>query len=217
MMKFDEWFFPDGESHLPRWMSEMNKRIDGRLTYQHHKYEYAMQFVDNKKLAIDVGAHVGLWSFYMARDFEHVACFEPVEAHQECWYRNMEHAINAELFDCALGERCGFVTLKTNATSSGDTWIDPDGTGDIEQKPLDYFSFENVGLIKIDCEGYEIKVIEGALNTILKSKPVIVVEQKGNMIEKYGYKQLAAVELLKSHGAKVKDVISGDYILAWDK
>lgn len=216
MIKFDQWYLPDGENHLPDWMARVNKRIHGRLTYQHSKYELAMSFVKDKSLAIDVGAHVGLWSFYMAKDFEKVACFEPMPEHQECWLQNMKHEENAELIKFALGDKDCLVSMKTSPTSSGDTWVDPSAKGTIQQKTLDSFGLKNVGLIKIDCEGYEIKVLEGAIETLLRCNPVVVVEQKGDMIEKYGYKKLAAVDFLKQLGAKVRGSISGDYILSWE-
>jgi len=47
---------------------------------------------------------------------------------------------------------------------------------EIPIRPLDSFNITNVGLIKIDVEGMEELVIEGALNTIEKYKPVLIIE-----------------------------------------
>jgi len=47
---------------------------------------------------------------------------------------------------------------------------------EISIQPLDSFNITNVGLIKIDVEGMEELVIEGALNTIDKYKPVLIIE-----------------------------------------
>ncbi|MCM8807767.1 MAG: FkbM family methyltransferase [Candidatus Omnitrophica bacterium] len=41
---------------------------------------------------------------------------------------------------------------------------------------LDDFNFRNVSFIKIDVEGHEDKVLEGAQETILREKPVILIE-----------------------------------------
>lgn len=46
----------------------------------------------------------------------------------------------------------------------------------INIRTLDSFDIKNVGLIKIDVEGMEEIVIEGALNTISKYKPVLIIE-----------------------------------------
>jgi FkbM family methyltransferase len=214
MIDFDGWKLPDGESHLQEWMRLKNQRLHGRLTYQFGKYETALHFCQKRRLAVDVGAHVGLWSWVMSHDFENVAGFEPMSEHQACWHINMKDRVNAELFECALGAEKGTVSLKTNPTSSGDTYV-VEG-GDIEQSTLDSFNLDNVDFLKIDCEGYELNVLLGAHKTLLRCKPVVVVEQKGNMIEKYGQEKLGAVNHLVDLGAKVVSEISGDFILKWD-
>jgi FkbM family methyltransferase len=216
MIKFDKWYLPDGEKHLPEWMSKVSNRQDGRLTYQYTKYDHALKYCSNRRVAIDIGAHVGLWSWFMARDFEDVACFEPMEDHRECWHKNMKDRSNAECFESALGNRYGTVKIECRTEgSSGDTGVVSE-LGDIHLSPLDHFNFKNVDFIKIDTEGYELDVLKGAENTITECKPCIIVEQKGDMIEKYGHEKLAAVKFLESLGAVQREVISGDYILSWD-
>jgi hypothetical protein len=71
-----------------------------------------------------------------------------------------------------------------------------------------------VDFIKIDCEGYEHHVIEGARETILRCKPCIIVEQKPHKLgPNFGIKGTPAVDLLKSWGYKVVREIGGDFIL----
>ncbi len=214
MKKFDSWYFPDGEIHLIENMAATNKKRDGRLTYQCTKYETAFFYADKTMCAIDVGAHVGLWSYFLARDFKHVYAFEPVQNHIECFEKNLESAQNVTLYKTALGKEHGSVNIDTNPQSSGDAFIR--GNGAIPLAPLDSFGLNNIGLIKIDCEGYESNVIAGAVNTIKKNKPVVIVEQKRDMSEKYGLPKLSAVKMLQDMGAVLKNEISGDYILAWE-
>jgi FkbM family methyltransferase len=220
MKKFDKWMFPDHEEHLQNWMRKVNKRVCDRLTYQHGKYISAMALVKNKKLAIDVGAHVGLWSYYMAKDFARVVCFEPMPAHVECWNVNMADVTNAELWEYALGFEDGFAHIATRTPdSSGDTGIThPDTPGAVEVpiKCLDFFNFDDVGFIKIDCEGFEEFVLRGGEQTLLRCKPVVLVEQKRDMSKQYGFKPQSAVAYLESLGAVMRQEISGDYILSWD-
>jgi len=217
MMKFDKWFFPDGESHLPDWMAKVNNRQDGRLTYQFGKYEMAMQHVKKRRVAVDVGGHVGLWAWFMARDFEDVASFEPCAAHRECWHANMTDRANAELFSEALGAAPGLAVIETRTPgSSGDTQIVPGQTGTIKVATLDSFCFSQVDFIKIDTEGYELGVLQGAEKTLLRCKPCVIVEQKGDMAKRYGHEKLGAVTYLQSLGAVLRGDMSGDYILSWD-
>ena len=47
----------------------------------------------------------------------------------------------------------------------------------VNVKKLDNLQFENpISFIKIDVEGHEMEVIEGAIETITKNKPILLVE-----------------------------------------
>lgn len=214
MKRFDQWYLPDCEEHLQKWMSTINRRRDGRLTYQSQKYDNAIKSTTSRRVAIDVGSHIGLWAFMMARDFARVVCFEPMPEHVECWQHNMEHAQNAQLIVGALGEKDGLVSLRTYTDdSSGDTRIS--GVGDIPMRTIDSYNFDEVDFIKIDCEGYEVFVLRGARETLLRCKPVIIVEQKRDMSEQFGVPKLAAVDYLLELGYVKVGEDSGDYIMTW--
>lgn len=221
MKKFDEWWMPDHEEHLQEWMNTVGDRQHGRLIYQGHKYRSALAYCTQRRVAIDVGAHVGLWSFQMMHDFEQIEAFEPMPAHRACWIENVPGPTETieRLHPYALGHNTQWVWIKTRtANSSGDTGVEPDGTGvEVEQRTLDSFGFTEVDLIKIDCEGYELFVCQGARETLLRCKPVVIVEQKPETggPERYGIGETDAVTYLESLGAVKREGIQGDYILSW--
>lgn len=222
MKRFDEWWFPDHEEHLPEWLGTVGDRQHGRLIYQGHKYRAAMKYVrPDPRRAIDVGAHVGLWSFQMAWDFQDIDGFEPMPDHRECWYENVPGCgpANKGVHPYALGAEPGTVHVRTRtANSSGDTGVEPDGEGlAVDQRTLDSFGFDDVDLIKIDCEGYELFVCQGARETITRCRPVIIVEQKPETggPERYGIGETDAVTFLEGLGMTRRECIQGDYILSW--
>lgn len=220
MKKELDWYFPDGETHLPDWMRKARQKRDGRLQYQFSKYQAAMKFVKARRVAIDVGGHIGHWSWNMAKDFQTVNAFEPVPTYAECWRKNMDGANNAILHPVALGMSEGIVALTCGTPGShGDTFVAPKSKGnaaqDIPMRTLDSFGFQNVDFIKCDCEGYEAFVIRGAEQTIRRDKPVIIVEQKPGMAQKFGLPPTDAVHLLQRWGAKLRSELSGDFILSW--
>ena len=55
----------------------------------------------------------------------------------------------------------------------------------ITVKRLDDLYIDNISLIKIDIEGYELEALEGGINTIRKNKPIILIEIWKKNIEKY--------------------------------
>lgn len=217
MILFDHhWYLPDGETHLPEWMAKNNRRVNGRLTYQYEKYEAAMAHVKGRRAAVDCGAHCGLWTFWMARDFAVVHAFEPKPAHVQCWHENMAGKPNARLYETALGDEQKQVGLKTGPSSSGDTAVVLDAEG-TPMRTLDSFNLHDLDLIKIDCEGFEAFVLEGARETIARSKPVVIVEQKPGHGQRFGRGELDAVVLLEQMGAQRVWSKSGDFVLTFRK
>ena len=166
------------------------------------------------RLALDIGAHVGQWSRVMAMDFQRVEAFEPVTLYRECWLKNLEGVENASCKPVALGEKSQLVSLENVTPGSyGDTRVTYGS--DTTMWTLDSFGFEEVDFIKIDCEGYERSVLEGARETLMECRPTMVVEQKKGHGAHFGYGDTAAVDFLEELGAEVREVISGDYILSW--
>jgi FkbM family methyltransferase len=215
MKEFMGWALPDGEEHLQGWMSHPKNReiINGRQAYQGRKQLEALALCKRFRVAIDVGAHVGFWSYNLAAKFEHVHAFEPVAAHRECFVKNVT-AKNVVLIARALGSEKGLVSIHSSPTSSGDSWVD--GEGSIPMDLLDTFDIQNVDLIKLDCEGYELNVLRGAEMTLVRSHPAVVVEQKPGRASKFGLPDTGAVKYLQSLGAILRKEISGDFYLSWD-
>lgn len=211
MRKLLGWWFPTGERHIPTWMIEHHLIINGRESYQGHKQLTVLEYCKKRRTAVDVGAHVGLWSFNLCHEFDQVQAFEPVADHRECFAENLAGNENVHLHAVALGAESGGVSIYSEECNSGYSYVS--GSGDIPLVTLDSFDLTDVDLIKIDCEGYEENVVRGAVNTINRDRPVIIVEQKRDMAENLGLTRLGAVELLKTMGYSVAKEISGDYIM----
>lgn len=213
---FDKWLLPKGEQHLQAWMWNVQQRKHGRLTYQAGKYDAAIKYCKQKRHALDIGAHVGLWSFLMAHDFGRVTAFEPHPLHARLWRDNMRGYTNTIIFETALGENPAHVDLQNYTQgSSGDMRIRPDSAGEIPMQRLDDIlpMVADVDFIKMDCEGYEFPVLLGAGALLERCKPVVIVEQKPGKAACYGLEDTQAVKLLEAHGYKLAEHISGDYVM----
>lgn len=229
MFKHQGVWLPAGEKHFPSWMDKNGELIDGKGTYQIKKLRAALDHCRNFRVAVDVGAHVGLWSMQLLKRFKAVYAFEPVAAFRECWAENMPGnfvGVNgsiAIMHPVALGAKDGRAYMEIPALNGG---IDSGGThvrmaavndedpSIVEVKALDSFGFADVDFVKIDCEGFEHQVIEGARDTITRCQPVIIVEQKPHKLgPNFGIKGTPAVDLLKGMGYRVVQELSGDFVM----
>lgn len=149
------------------------------------------KFIRPGDIVFDVGAFIGTHS----RAFSNwvgeagiVVSFEPQRDVFTVLHENAELAPikNISAHNIALGAKGGIAKVTTNdATNFGSNSFirisdldkqsstDPDRTtlGTIDQMKPDKLNF-----IKIDTEGTEIEILQGALNTIRRCKPIIFLE-----------------------------------------
>lgn len=222
MKKFDQWWFPDEETQLPTAMARTNVRVEGhdgveRLTWQYHKYAAACALCDphtHRRVAVDIGAHVGLWSYWMARDFNRVIAFEPNKALHPCFVRNLPFDIGfVDLIPDALGasEYTGRIDFAVQSTGGGRLVPTAAAPDTLVVMTLDSYRLPAINLLKIDIEGGEAAALRGGEQTIRRCKPVIVVEIR----QQDTPDDLTAVHLLESWGAQQRTRLGNDVIMYW--
>ena len=162
-------------------------------------YDLLYQYVKGNPIRkiIDVGAWWGPWSIWWQDKATSVEIFEPNKDILPKLVNNVGTFKNCTIHRTALGDRHGSVSMQC-ADHSG-TYHITEQKGDIEIKTLDSFQFDNVDIIKIDAEGYELPVLEGANETILRNRPWIQIE--GNKSgERYGRTKLDIKNFLDDLG-----------------
>lgn len=214
-------WFPDHDEHFAEQLAG-GPLVDSKGTYQWKKYQMALPYVRTRAHALDVGAHVGLWSRVMARDFVCVTAIEPMPALRDCFIRNVPGSVM--LYPFAVGSRRGQARIGFPTDNSGNARVaELDGKEfeasstpeTVEVYTIDGLVLPHTDLIKIDVEGFEFEVVAGAEETIRKHRPVMIVEQKPNQAERYGRGRHDAVKLLQSWGMKQAKEIGGDHIMVW--
>jgi FkbM family methyltransferase len=113
----------------------------------------------------------------LAKVFERVITFEPDQDNWQCLRRNVTLE-NATIFEAALGSSsrmCGVHRIDADNCGSHKTLP---GTS-IPVRTIDSLGLDQCDLIWLDIEGAEADAIEGALATIEKFSPIIVLEEKG--------------------------------------
>lgn len=213
-------WLPDREEHLVADVLA-SPMFAGAGTVQFRKFAACIPHIRQFRHAVDIGANCGIWTRVMARCFPLVTAFEPNPEAVECfWLNNIEgHDDRSRivLYEGALGAESGRLRLDTKLRSSGFTRADPEGDFEVEVRTLDSLNLRDVDFIKIDVEGFEHPVVKGAVETIRKYRPLLIVEQKPDNAERQGFKRFGAVGLLEKMGAVRIADISGDIIMQFPK
>jgi len=131
----------------------------------------ALKYVRQWRNCLDIGSNIGQWTRPLAQRFDKVICFEPNPNFRECWQRNIKES-NTELYPYGLSDSEHTARQGFNST------VLEQGDGDIQCRTLDSFHLENVDLVKIDVDGHEVPLLEGARETLARSNPVINIEMK---------------------------------------
>jgi FkbM family methyltransferase len=210
------WYFPDFETHFPKMLK---KSVDKGLPpeYQIAVRRRSVELCAKRRTALDIGANVGLWSRDLVDNFAKVVAFEPVAVFRECLEKNVTGA-NFFISPLALGDHDTQATMIITEGNSGHSHLDPNtiGSGDVTVVKLDNLNMEDVDYIKIDCEGYEYRVLQGAEQTVKRCRPIMVIEQKPHDAYSKDYGQFAAIALLESWGMIKLDQIRDDWIMGWN-
>ena len=91
---------------------------------------------------------------------------------------NMSRFDNYTIYPIALGDKNTKGYLNVEKDNSGNTNIDPIKSGDTEIKTLDSFNLKQIDYMKVDAEGYEYNIVQGAKETIERCKPFVHLEMK---------------------------------------
>ena len=91
MKKIHNFYFPDWDNHF-------DNRLNNNIGYQEAQRNRALSFVEDFGVAVDCGAHVGLWSRDLENYFDKLYCFEPVKEFFECLKLNIKSK-NKKLFN----------------------------------------------------------------------------------------------------------------------
>lgn len=173
-------------------------------------------------IAIDVGAHVGIHSITMSRKVGpsgSVISFEPQRKMYKELVHNLyeNHCTNVIPIRRALGDTHDKIQMDPiNPTNEGGCAIG--SGGDVaEMIPLDSLHLTGVSLIKIDVERYELFVLQGMRETILKNKPTLIFEVMGEYSYETATPQIRkcfedVIEYVTSLGYEVEQIFGNDYI-----
>lgn len=191
--KVNGFWVPSNDIHIEEWKAgkpfTQNKCLIKFLKYcesQNKKF----------KTVIDIGAWCGTWAKAIEPFARKVIAFEPDKTHFKCLQRNC--TINCDARNEAVGSEIRMISLTEDDFTQAKR-VEADG--DIRMVDLDSLEYNDVDLIKIDVEGYEMEVLKGAEKT-LSSTQYLMIELNNNT-KKYGSSNAEIERHLTQMGFKV--------------
>jgi FkbM family methyltransferase len=138
---------------------------------QQAQRDSALKYVNQWRVCLDIGSNIGQWTRPLTKRFQSVVCFEPNPNFRECFEKNIQEK-NVLLWHYGLSDKEHKAKQDFNST------VLQQEEGDIECRTLDSFGLTNVDFVKIDVDGFEVPLLNGARETLTKNNPVINIEMK---------------------------------------
>lgn len=136
-----------------------------------------MEKVRNFGTVVQAGGNCGMYARFYGNYFENVWSWEPDELNFYCLERNCV-GDKYHLFNCGLGDRPTKLKLHLNSAINVGMHRIIDEPGDTEIRTIDSYDLTECDLMHLDVERFEDKVLTGALETIKKFWPVIILEER---------------------------------------
>jgi FkbM family methyltransferase len=184
----------------------------------------ARQFLSPDKIAVDVGANVGLFTAVLARRSKKVIAFEPNPTCAE--HLKKVAPRNCEVIAKAVSDSGGKTVLRvpvyqgipmhalatiesanrygTEVRATGFVTHEVE-TVTLDQTLLEPTAKERVAFINIDAEGHEFAVLRGGERLIAKHKPVLLIELEC----RHGAEVAEIFAWLKARGFAPRALIDG--------
>lgn len=149
------------------------------------------------RTVIQAGGNAGFYPKYYADLFERVITIEPDNLNFLCLNLNVPNKNVIKIQGCVGYDRSA-VSMNTSAKNTGAHHVS-NHIGQIPTLRIDDFNCTDCDLIHLDIEGFELFALKGSQQTIIRCKPIIVLEWI-NHGEKYNASLTKVEEFLNSLG-----------------
>jgi FkbM family methyltransferase len=182
--------------------------ISVSLSNEPETFKFIMKQIKNCKVFVDVGANIGGYAIRAAK-YCKVYAFEPLPRNYKILKINEKlNNVKINSYNLAIGNKNGKVKLYYTPRKWDEPSIKQEQNYfvEVEMKPLDeIINEESIDLIKIDVEGVEDLVLEGARNLLNRTRMIIIEKNKESFPNVY--------KILKEEGFRPKEILDRCNIL----
>ena len=198
--------------------------LDNHAFHEYTLLERMRKTIKPGSVILDCGANIGNHTLYFAMfcKAKHVYSFEPQSVCASIFRKNMN--INnlgddlVTLYPQALGNQPGTVNIEFyDPKNMGATTFAYDANGETPVTTIDECNFSHVDFMKIDVEGFQLELLQGATKLLREQHPTIWIEMNDGKLGVPGYNYEHEVtkpqKLLADFGYELVDKLSNcDYV-----
>lgn len=197
------------DTHISKWVQQAQ-----RLDFDTPTLEKHLKFIKPGDTVVDAGANIGDNAIAYARatagvSTGQVLAFEPNPLAFECLRRNMAGHSHVQCerlglsdthsrFDLAIDQNAGAAHLRGESAQ-----------GSIEVAPLDQWNLPRLAFMKVDVEGFEMRLLRGAEQTIMRCRPVMYIEINDGALRRQGTSPNEVKAWLLEHGYRIEGWMEG--------
>jgi FkbM family methyltransferase len=186
------------EIHLPKLLIESRKKFNKSVVN-----------------VIHAGGNMGIYALEFAKECKNVYVFEPANENFAALALNCANVDNIFLYKAALGnDHTPINVVNETADKQCGAWK-VKGSGNIPTLKIDDLNLDDVSIIHLDIEGYELYAIQGAENTIKKCEPLLSFEVLNHNTD-FGYTQTELFDYVISLGYKSSLRVGNEILFAMD-
>jgi|LakMenEpi03Aug12_release.lakeMendotaPanAssembly.Ray.scaffolds.fasta_scaffold103775_4 FkbM family methyltransferase len=182
-------YFYDNGCNVEEWLKQ------GSL-YGEANYKILSKLIINQfGWILDCGAHIGTFSLPAELDGRKVIKIEAAAKNIEC----LNKTFDSEVYQAILADSKRMCRFSEESGPFG--WIIEDENGDVLTDTIDSIVGDRkiIG-IKLDIEGGEIKALDGAIKTLQRDKPPILMEVNGWCLMQQGKRSEDLLKKIESFG-----------------
>lgn len=161
-------------------------RDEGFKNYEEEDKDFVVKYLSNNPgLFVDIGANIGLFSFYVLKKIpaQQIYAFEPEPQAFKCLELSKSYNNFASFtpINSAIGEKKDVLNFFIDTKNFGGHRLhrlnEDEKSIKVSVSPLsEFITDQKISAIKIDVEGAELQVLKGIKDIIEKHKPLLVVE-----------------------------------------
>lgn len=188
----------------PKIQVDPSNFVERRLAYGTFETEviefFKDELISETTVFADIGANIGFYSLLYAFEIgpeSIVHAFEPLPSNVERFEQNLQENgfESITIHRIALSDATGTASLSVSENHPGEATLgnepkstESDRTVDVPQRRFDDIvtSIDDPQLIKIDVEGAEGRVIEGAYEYLTDQQPGLLLEIHPRMLREFG-------------------------------